>query len=162
MTSPPATQPTASPDRSRATRLRRFGILCMLTYVALSWAVRFDMRRGDQIASLVYPLDTFSMYAYRPAEHIHHLLVRDRQGVARRVTFYRSYQCEEPVRGDAVRCADRRGYQYHYDDLTNYIVDHPGPGDVDVELISRTWEVLPGSAPRHTEDCVISRCRVSQ
>src|SRR5260221_9351086 len=39
----------------RASR-RRFGALCVLAYVALSWAARFDMRRGEQIASLFYPL----------------------------------------------------------------------------------------------------------
>jgi hypothetical protein len=42
---------------------RRFGVLCVLAHVALAWMVRFDLRRGDQIASLAYPLDTSSMYA---------------------------------------------------------------------------------------------------
>src|SRR5439155_14545328 len=36
----------------------RFGTLCVLGYVLLSWLVRFDMRLGQQIASLAYPLDT--------------------------------------------------------------------------------------------------------
>ena len=42
-------------------------MLCVLGYVALAWAVRFDLPQGDQIASLVYPLDTFSMYAQAPS-----------------------------------------------------------------------------------------------
>jgi hypothetical protein len=134
----------------------------VLAYVTLSWAARFDMRRGDQIASLIYPLDTFSMYASRPANEIHHLLVRDERGNAHRVTAFRSFDCAEPITGASARCADRRGYQYHYDDLTNYIQHHAGPGDLDVDLISRTWQMRPGSPPQHTGDCVIARCRASR
>jgi len=137
-------------------------VLCVLAYVALSWMVRYDMRRGDQIASLLYPLDTFSMYAARPAREISHLLVRDRQGVAHRVMAFRSFDCAEPVGGSAVRCADKRGFQYHYDDLTDYIQRHTGPGEVEIELISRTWALRPGAAPVHTSDCVIARCTVSR
>lgn len=149
---------SGSPVRDR----RRFGLLCVLVYVALSWTARYDMRRGDQIASLLYPLDTFSMYAGRPAGEMSHLLVRDRQGIAYRVTAFRSFDCAEPLSGSAVRCADKRGFQYHYDDLINYVQSHAGPGDVEVELISRTWALRPGAAPVHTSDCVIARCTASR
>ena len=147
---------------SAARARRRFAVLCLLAYVALSWTARYDMRRGDQIASLLYPLDTFSMYASHGARAMSHLLVRDGQGGAHRVTAFRSFECAEPVSGSAARCADQRGFQYHYDDLTNYIQSHTGPGDIEVELISRTWALRPGRAPVHTADCVISRCRVSR
>jgi hypothetical protein len=145
----------------RAVHLR-FGILCVLGYVALSWAVRFDMRRGAQIASLLYPLDTFSMYAPMPGELMSHLLIRDGQGAVHRVTAFRSFDCAEPVTGNAAQCADKHGIEYHYDDLTNYIQSHAGPGESDVELITRTWEVRRGAPPTQTSDCIIAHCKVSR
>jgi hypothetical protein len=145
-------------------RHRRFGVLCILGYVVLSWAVRFDMRRGDQIASLLYPLDTFSMYAYAPPpiHEISHPLIRDARGGIHRVTAFGRYECVEPLSGPAARCADRRGYQYHYDDVVNYIRSHAGPGESEVELISRTWQVPADAAPELVSDCIIARCRVSR
>jgi hypothetical protein len=147
-------------DLSRRDR-RRFGVLCVLAYVALAWMVRFDLRRGDQIASLVYPLDTFSMYAPNSASEISHILVRDQAGTAHRVTAFSRFACVEPLRGRAVRCTERRGFQYHYDDLINYIEAHPGGGATNVELISRTWNVPPGGAPVQVADCVIAHCTVT-
>jgi hypothetical protein len=130
----------------------RFGILCILAYVALSWAVRFDMRLGAQIASLVYPLDTFSMYAGMPGEDASHLLVRDAAGQVHRVTAFRSYTCVDPIVRPAARCTDQRGI----------IQRHAGAGDIDVELIIRNWKLHNGSSPEHTADCVVTRCRVSR
>src|SRR5947207_13892919 len=46
----------------------RFGTLCVLGHVLLSWLVRFDMRLGQQLASLVYPFDPFWMYAGTPGD----------------------------------------------------------------------------------------------
>ena len=112
----------------RAVVRRRFGVLCILAYVALSWSVRFDMPLGPQIASLVYPLDTFSMYAGPAGDAISHLLIRDAQGAVHRVTDFRSFECAEPIDRSAARCADRRGYAYHYDELAEYIAQPPGPG----------------------------------
>jgi hypothetical protein len=141
----------------------RFGILCVLAYVALSWAVRFDMRLGTQIASLVYPLDTFSMYAGMPGEDASHLLVRDAAGEVHRVTAFRSYACVDSFTRDAALCAKQRGViPYHYDDLTDYIRSHVGVGDVDVELIVRTWKLRPGFAPEWSDDCRVTRCKVSR
>ena len=145
----------------RAAHLR-FGIVCVLVYVTLSWAVRFDMRRGEQIASLVYPLDTFSMYAEAPREYMSHLLIRDAQGVVHRVTAFRSFDCAEPLIGSAARCADMHGIEYHFDDLINYIQGHVGTGESDVELISRTWKIRPRERPVQTSDCVIAHCRVTR
>lgn len=134
----------------------------MLGYVVLSWSVRFDMRLGHQIASLVYPLDTFSMYSGMPGEDRSHLLVRDRQGEVHRVTAFRTFACAEPIVGSAIPCATRRGIPYLDEDLTRYIQSHPGPGEEDVELISRTWELRRGAAPVQTSDCVIAHCKVSR
>jgi hypothetical protein len=140
----------------------RFGLLCILGYVALSWAVRFDMRLGQQIASLLYPLDTFSMYAGMPGEDRSHLLVRDRQGTVHRVTTYRSFDCAEPISGADTPCATRRGIPYIDEDLTRYIRAHRGGGDEEVELITRTWELRPGAPPAREPDCVIARCKASR
>ena len=78
----------------------RFGLLCMLAYAVLAWAVRFDMPLGGQIVSLVYPLDTFSMYATPPGQDTSMLLVRDGQGTVHRVTDFRAF-------GAPSRCAAR-------------------------------------------------------
>lgn len=146
-----------------STSHRRFAILCILAYVALSWAARFDMRLGAQIVSLVYPLDTFSMYAGMPGEDASHLLVRDAAGEIHRVGAFRSYACAGPVVRSATSCANQRGViPYHYDDLAAYIESHQGAGDVDVDLIVRTWKVRPGSPPQWSDDCLVTRCRVSR
>lgn len=135
----------------------RFGVLCILAYVALSWAVRFDMRLGQQIASLLYPLDTFSMYAGMPGEDTSYLLVRDGQGSVHRVTDFRSFDCAALAAG-ATQCP--HGIPYYYEGLTRYIESHTGTGDLDVELISRTWQFRTG-APPLTSDCVIAHCKVA-
>ena len=139
----------------------RFGTLCVLGYVLLSWLVRFDMRLGQQIASLAYPLDTFSMYAGMPAEDRSALLVRDGDGDVHRVTAFRTFSCAGPLTGAAAACAGQRGIPYLYEDLVRYIESHPGPGDRKMELITRTWEIRSGAAPRQTSDCVIAQCTVS-
>jgi hypothetical protein len=118
------------------------------------------MRLGQHIASLVYPLDTFSMYATLPGEDRSHLLVRDQQGAVHRVTDFRSFDCAEPVTGSSAQCADKRGIPYHYDDLARYIESHTGPGESDVELITRTWDL--GSTPLQTSDCIIAHCKVAR
>lgn len=138
----------------------RFGTVCLLAYVALSWAVRFDMRLGHQIVSLVYPLDTFSMYAPLPRAEASHLLVRDARGEVHRVTAFRAFACDAPVDGPAAACSRYRGIPYHYEDLANHIRRHPGPGDEAVELITRTWQLRPGAAPRRAGDCLVARCTV--
>lgn len=157
----PPRRPAMTADPASRDR-RRFGVLLVLAYLTLAWMARFDLRRGEQIASLVYPLDTFSMYAPNPPTQISHVLVRDAAGVTHHVTSFRGFACREPLRGSAVRCADRRGYQYHYDDQIDFIDAHPGSGAEAVELISRTWEVPPGGVPKHVSDCVIAHCTVSR
>ena len=140
---------------------RRFGILGILGYVALSWAVRFDMRRGEQIASLLYPFDTFSMYAPLPGQYMSHLLIRDADGRVHRVTAFRGFDCPEPVTGNATPCSDQHGIEYHYDDLIHYIQSHRAAGQAEVDLITRTWQVRSGAPPMQTSDCVIAHCKVS-
>jgi hypothetical protein len=146
----------------RHTDRLRFGILCVLGYVALSWAVRFDMRHGEQIASLLYPLDTFSMYAGSPGEYVSHVLIRDQQGTIHHVTAFQSFDCAQPVARREAACADSPGYAYLYDDIAGYIESHRGAGDAEVELIYRTWQVRSGAAPVPISDCVIARCKVSR
>lgn len=138
----------------------RFGALCVLGYVALSWLVRFDMRLGQQMASLVYPLDTFSMYAGMPAANQSALLVRDGDGNVHRVTTFRAFSCDEPLSGASAECAGQP-IEYLYEDLVRYIESHAGPGQRDVDLIVRTWAIRTGAAPLEMPDCVIARCKVS-
>lgn len=139
----------------------RFGALCVLGYVVLSWLVRFDMRLGDQIASLVYPLDTFSMYGGMPGEDRSALLVRDGDGTVHRVTAFDAFSCAEPLSGASAACVQQHGIPYLYEDRVHYIETHAGPGRREVELVTRTWEIRSGAAPRQTSDCVIAHCRVS-
>jgi hypothetical protein len=47
--------------------------------------------------------------------------VRDQAGTAHQVTAFSRFACAEPLRGSAVRYPERRGFQYHYDDLINDI-----------------------------------------
>jgi hypothetical protein len=128
--------------------------------VVLSWLVRFDMRLGQQIASLVYPLDTFSMYAGMPGQKQSALLVRDGDGNVHRVTSFRAFSCREPLTGAPAACAGQP-IAYLYEDYVRYIEKHAGPGQRDVELIVRTWEIRTGSTPVRTSDCVIAHCSVS-
>lgn len=141
--------------------LRRFGLLCALAYVVLAWAVRFDMAAGRQIASLIYPLDTFSMYAGLPYEEIGYLLVRDADGGVREITRLTAFDCDGPVRGPAARCAEQHQIAYLRDDLTRYIEAHPGPGVTPVELVVRVWRLQHGAAAVHVSDCVVTTCRVA-
>lgn len=122
--------------------------------------MRRDTPQGEQNASLVYPLDTFSMYSRMPAPRESHLLVRDHQGVVHRVTDFRSFDCGGALIATETRCP--HGIPYHYDDLARYIESHPGPGEWEIELISRTWELRPGAPPMQTADCVIAHCRVAR
>lgn len=138
---------------------RRFAVLCLLAYVLLAWLARFDMRLGAQMRSLVYPLDTFSMYGRMPADRVGHLLMRDAQGETHRITSFRTFACDAPIAGPDAACRERSDIHYLSADHTNYMRDHPGGGDEAVELILRTWDVRGDLA--HT-DCVIARCRVSR
>jgi len=133
----------------------------VLAYVAASWAVRYDLRLNHQDASLVYPLDTFSMYGGMPGEDRSQLLIRDAQGVVHRVMDFRLFRCAEPLTGPDVNCAHRQGIPYHYEELTRYIQGHPGAGESEVELITRTWQFSP-AAPLRTSDCVVAHCKVAR
>jgi len=130
--------------------------------VALSWAVRFDMRGGQQISSLVYPLDTFSMYARIFDEKMSYLLVRDALGTVHSVEEFRAFDCDEPVIKNPAQCAEQYAIQYHLADFIRYIESHPGQGDSEAELVLRTWRVRAGKAPKQLRDCVIAHCKVSR
>jgi len=140
----------------------RFGVLCLLGYVALSWSARFDMRRGEQIASLVYPLDTFSMYSRVWNRRISHMLVRDSGGEVHRVISFRTFDCDSTIATSDSRCAKESAIAYHDDDLIHFIQGHAGAGGEPVELIRRTWNLREGATPALLEDCVITTCRVAR
>ncbi|MCX4243660.1 hypothetical protein [Paraliomyxa miuraensis] len=140
----------------------RFGILCALSYLMVSWVVRFDMVRGTQIASLVYPFDTFSMYSTMPEAQSSHLLARDERGDVHSITSFRSFDCDAPIDSRASACGTRATIQYLDDDLVDYIQTHPGSGSSQVDIIRRTWMVFAGRPPRPSGDCVITACRVSR
>jgi hypothetical protein len=139
----------------------RFGTLCILGYVALSWMARFDMRLGDQIASVVYPFDTFSMYAGIPSGQSSAMLVRDADGGVHRVTAFRAFSCADRVGSASAAGGCPVGIQYLHEDLVSYIQHHAGSGSREVDVIARTWEIRRGAAPVTTSDCVIVHCKVS-
>jgi len=120
------------------------------------------MRGGQQIASLVYPLDTFSMYARIFDRKMSYLLVRDAQGQVHYVEDFRAFDCEEPVDENPARCAEQYAIQYHLADFIRYIHTHPGRGDSEADLVLRTWRVRPGKAPVQLRDCVIAHCKVAR
>jgi hypothetical protein len=120
------------------------------------------MRLGEQIASLVYPLDTFSMYAPVPGASASNLLVRDRAGGLHAVTDFRAFDCNLPANAADLPCADAPGIRYHYEDLLRYVAGHAGQGTGEADLVSRTWELRAGTAPRATGDCVVAHCRVAR
>lgn len=140
----------------------RFGVLCALSYLVLSWIVRIDMAQGTQIASWVYPFDTFSMYSSMPDEQSSHLLARDERGDVHAITSYRSFDCDAPLDVEASVCGTSAAIQYLDDDLVGYIQEHPGAGPSRIELIRRTWTVVAGQPPRPSGDCVITTCRASK
>ena len=140
----------------------RFGVLCVLGYVLLSWAVRFDMPLGEQIASLAYPLDTFSMYAQAPTPQVSHLLVRDALGTVYPVTSFRSFDCDAPLTDVPTRCHESRPIGYLFADLARHIANHRGAGTEDAELVMRTWSMRSGAPATLASDCVVSHCRVSR
>ena len=148
-------------QRDAARYAQRFGTLCVLGYVLLSWAFRFDMSQGEQISSLIYPLDTFSMYAQAPTPQVSHLLVRNRQGTVFPITAFASYDCDEPVTEIPTRCSESRPIPYLFDDLARHIETHRGAGTEDIELILRTWSMRSGAPATLASDCVVSHCRVS-
>jgi len=133
----------------------------VLAYVALSWLVRFDTGVDHQNASLVYPLDTFSMYAGKAGDASSALLVRDGQGNVRRVTSFSAFACREPVPHASAPPPCPGGIPYRYDDLVRYVETHAGPGERDAELVMRTWQLRGGGAPPPPSDCVIAHCTVS-
>ncbi len=153
---------TANNARPWRTAPVRFGFLCVLVYVALAWTARFDMRLGEQIRSLVYPLDTFSMYAGLPDHDASLLMVRDGRGAVHRITSFRTFDCDGPLTGAAARCTHTRGIPYLHEDFVRYIEARRGTGGEPVELITRTWEVRAGTAPVARDDCVVARCRVTR
>jgi hypothetical protein len=134
----------------------------VLGYVALSWTARFDMRLGEQISSLLYPLDTFSMYARPPSERQSLLVARDQRGRLHHVTDFRSFECGEPIAASVSRCSQVHSIRYLFEDLVRHIDTHAGPGEQEVDLITRTWEIRPGHPPEYTSDCIVAHCKVSR
>lgn len=157
--------PSSGPARmARLDGPTRFGILCFLAYVAVSWAARFDTRGGPQNTSLVYPFETFSMYSRLTAPVVSRLLVRDERGAVSRVEEFASLACSpDPVLSGGP-CDPPRGARISYldDDASQYLRHHPGGGPERVELVRRTWELRPGGPLGPPRDCVLTRCTVTR
>ncbi|MEM7155541.1 MAG: hypothetical protein AAF799_22015 [Myxococcota bacterium] len=139
----------------------RFGVLCALGYLLVAWIARFDLARGTQIASLIYPFDTFSMYSTVPERQASYLLARDDRGQVHSITSYDAFDCSVPIDTKESICNESPTIQYLDDDTANYVQTHPGGGPQRVEIIRRNWLVEAGEPPRQTGDCVIAECRVS-
>ncbi len=141
---------------------QRFGIVCALAYVALAWAVRVDTRFGKLNASLVYPLDTFSMYSEMPEPAQTGLLLLDAGGGVHRVGDFGAFACDAPVRGPYEKCPPLR-LRHKTDELLRRIESHRladrGQGEP-MALVARTWLLQPGRAPALSNDCRIARCAV--
>ena len=119
------------------------------------------MARGTQIASLLYPFDTFSMYSTVPGHEGSFLLARDEQGQVHDITSYRSFDCTVPIDTAQSICNASPTIQYLDDDVADYVKTHPGGGAQRVDIIRRTWVIAAGQPPRESGDCVIAECRVS-
>ncbi len=141
---------------------QRFGIVCALAYVALAWAVRVDTRFGQLNASLVYPLDTFSMYSEMPQPGQTGLLLLDAGGGVHRIGDFGSFACDAPVRGPYDNCPPL-GLRHKTDELLRRIELHRMPDRAQGEpmaLVARTWRLRPGEVPVLSDDCRIARCAV--
>lgn len=142
----------------------RLGILCLLGYLAIAWALRFDTRAGARNASLVYPFETFSMYATVKEPVVSSVVVRDARGEVARVTAFATFDCAPPPVMIGGPCDAPRGARIAYldDDAAQYVRTHPGGGPERVELVRRTWALPRGGPPGPPTDCVLSRCRVTR
>ncbi len=140
----------------------RFAIVCVLTYVALSFLVRFDMRRGEHIASLVYPLDTFSMYAHAAPLRTSYLVARDARGRVHAIESFRIFDCGGPVRPEVHACGRVRAVEYVDSALLHYVNRHRGRGEVQVDIVRQTWAIRAGTPPRRIGECVLARCRAAR
>ena len=80
------------------------------------------------MASLVYPLDTFSMYAGAAGEYVS--LSADTRSGGRGTPHhdYRAFACVGAGTRPAAGCADNSGFAYLYDDWPATLKRHPGPG----------------------------------
>lgn len=141
---------------------QRFGLLCAAAYIALSWSVRVDTPGGRQNASLVYPLDTFSMYSELPDAAQTALLLRDRRGGIHRVEDFSAFTCDANLRGPYPACATSLGRRHKTEEQFRRMqrgrtADAAGEP---VELIARTWSLAPGTPPRFSHDCRIAQCTV--
>ena len=154
-------EPNSAAPAGRIDR-RRFAIAVFLLYVLASWGLRFDMRRGAQIASLIYPLDTFSMYSSMPDPRVAHLLLRDAGGGVHAVMSFSSFDCGPALHGAESDCVDGDLIEYHFDDLVTYIDGRRGDGEVAMDLIVRRWQVAAGEAPTPAGDCLLRQCRVKR
>ena len=140
----------------------RFGVLCALGYLVVAWFARFDMDRGTQIASLVYPFDTFSMYSTVAEGESSYLLARDEHGAVHAIESYGAFDCDDTVDTKKSLCNENPSIRYLDDDMANYVLRHPGSGTQTVDIIRRTWMVTAGEQPQLIGDCVITVCRVSE
>ena len=144
------------------TQRTRFGLLLATAYLALSWAVRVDTRAGRQNASLVYPLDTFSMYADLPEPQQTAILLRDARGNVHRVEDYAAFACEPLAEPLFTQCPTPIRLGHKGDEVLRHVRRHAAPAvdGVPVQLIARSWQLRPGDLPQWQNDCLLARCVV--
>lgn len=142
-------------------RYVHFAIALTLAYVAASWAVRFDWGRNRQIASLVYPLDTFSMYAASSGPRTSLMMLRDSDSASHRIEHFSAFDC----RPSAHTCDSSAAIAYHDRDNHGFIARHAAKRDNQrpwqrMDLVIRSWAVRPWQRPATLPDCVVAHCDV--
>ena len=138
------------------------GLLIGLGFLAAAWAWRGDGRLGRQIRSVVYPFDTFSMYATTWRKEIRIPLLRDPAGNTHFPYHFGGFLCE-PVQDAGPACSSAYSIDYHDDELLRHVRTHPLRPDAPVqhmELVRRHWQLQAGRAPVRLDDCVLQRCQV--
>jgi hypothetical protein len=142
----------------------RFGIIIAAAFVAISWAARFDSELGRKTRSLVYPFDTFSMYAI--GQHTaSHIVVLYEGGVVRGVESYERFDCPTGFELERAVCDAPVGTYSRVAYLERkallHIREHGGAGEREVRVVRRVWSVPEDGPPVRLADCELATCRVS-
>jgi hypothetical protein len=140
----------------------QLGLLLGLGFLAASWAWREDGRLGRQIASLVYPLDTFSMYATTWQDEVSIPLLIDKAGHSHWPYHLAAFACT-PIADADQSCARGRAIGYHDDELLRHVRSHPlppGQQGVPMQLVRRHWKLTAGQVPKQLADCPLQQCLV--
>jgi hypothetical protein len=166
---PPARRISGSTDLAGTAR---FASLAFVAYLAVAWIVRFDTPEGPHNASIVYPFDTFSMYAEVLPDVASALVVRGADGTIDSVSAFEGLECSRDgatiLRDDGALdegpCTPSTGTSIRYldGDAAAYLRTHASAGSETVELLRRTWRIPRGGAALAPDDCVVASCRAAR